>query len=114
MPDQVAEEGEILATLGAVEPLLSGMDTLMDLQVGGGGELLSAVGAGKWPLTRVDHLVALEAAELAEALPALGALVRLLSCVDALMDAQLTLVGVAACTKGADIGETNLLLLGLY
>lgn len=45
--DEVAEEGEVLSTLGAAEPLLSGVHALVHLQVGGGGELLAAVGAGE-------------------------------------------------------------------
>ena len=31
MPDEVAEEGEVFATLGAVEPLLPSVDALVDL-----------------------------------------------------------------------------------
>lgn len=96
VPDEVAEEGKILATLGAVKPFLSGVHALVDLQVCGGGELLPAVGARERPLPSVDHLMAFEATDLAEALPTLDALVRFLPRVDALVDAQLALVGVAA------------------
>lgn len=43
----------------------------------------------------------------------LGALLRLLPCVDTLVDSQLALVGIASKTEGTGIGKTRLLVLEL-
>lgn len=85
VPDEVAEEGEVLSTLGAVEPLLPCVDALVHLQVGGGGELLPTVWAGVGSLPCMNHQVALQAADLGEAFPALLTTVGLLARVDALV-----------------------------
>lgn len=69
--DEVAEEGELLATLGALEALLPGVYALVHLQIVGGGEMFATVGAAVRPLPGVHHQVPLQPRQLPEALPAL-------------------------------------------
>lgn len=102
--NQVAEEGKVLATLGAVEAFLPCVDTLVDLQVVGVGKLFPTLGTAIRLLSRVDPLVPLQAAELSKLLAALGALVRLLPCVHPLMDPQLAQVGILAETECTLVG----------
>lgn len=102
---QVARLGEPLATVGALEGLVTCVETLMLEKLGVGEEALSTVGAEVWPLARMGQLVSDQSCLVHETLVTLRATENIFPGVAALVLLHVTFPLEALPAEGTHEGH---------